>query len=79
MIDNFLHIMFCDTDAYIKLGIVTNVKFTFRWENKAWKVLREPQRWLGAARNTGVKQAKGQYIVFLDDDDVAKPDKVIIN
>ncbi|KAJ3093166.1 hypothetical protein HK102_006082 [Quaeritorhiza haematococci] len=43
------------------------------WEEKGWKVIREPNRYLGAARNTGVKHAIGNYIVFLDDDDLAKP------
>ena len=46
------------------------------WETKGWKVVREPQRWLGAARNTGVKYAKGEYVIFMDDDDVSKDFKV---
>lgn len=46
------------------------------WENRGWKVLREKHRYLGAARNTGAKHAKGSFILFMDDDDYAKPQQV---
>jgi O-antigen biosynthesis protein len=46
------------------------------WEERGWKVLREPNRYLGAARNTGAKQASGKYILFLDDDDYSKPHQI---
>ena len=36
-------------------------------------LLREENRYLGAARNTILEHAKGEYIVFLDDDDIALP------
>ena len=46
------------------------------WESKGWKVFREKNKYLGAARNTGVKHASGKYVVFMDDDDYAKPHQV---
>ena len=46
------------------------------WEEKGWKVIREPNRYLGASRNTGVKHATGQYVLFMDDDDYAKPHQI---
>lgn len=46
------------------------------WQERAWRVLREPNRYLGAARNTGAKHARGKYVLFMDDDDVAKPVQV---
>lgn len=46
------------------------------WEEKGWKVVREPNRYLGASRNTGVKYATGNFVVFMDDDDFAKPHQI---
>ncbi|KAJ3414845.1 hypothetical protein HDV05_006002 [Chytridiales sp. JEL 0842] len=46
------------------------------WQEKGWKVIRESNRYLGASRNTGVKNAVGKYIVFLDDDDYSKPHQI---
>ncbi|KAJ3088543.1 hypothetical protein HK102_008515 [Quaeritorhiza haematococci] len=54
------------------LDFITELSWKW-WETKGWKVLREPNRYLGAARNTGVKYAIGKYVVFMDDDDYAKP------
>jgi len=39
-------------------------------------LLREPNKYLGAARNKIIEHAKGEYIVFLDDDDIALPNLV---
>lgn len=39
-----------------------------RFKKRGWKILLEKNRYLGAARNTGVKASKGSYILFVDDD-----------
>jgi glycosyltransferase involved in cell wall biosynthesis len=40
------------------------------------RLVRRQNGYLGAARNTAVREAKGEYICFLDDDDIATPELV---
>ena len=39
-------------------------------------VVRTPNRYLGAARNSGAKVAKGEFLLFHDDDNYAEPREV---
>ena len=41
-----------------------------------WTFIRQENRWLGAARNAAVAHAKGEYVLFMDDDNYACPDQV---
>jgi GT2 family glycosyltransferase/glycosyltransferase involved in cell wall biosynthesis len=41
---------------------------------RGWRVLRQPEnRFPGAARNRAAREARGEYLFFMDDDNVAKP------
>ncbi|WP_207539370.1 glycosyltransferase [Sabulicella rubraurantiaca] len=41
---------------------------------RGWRLVRhEANRYLGAARNTGVAHATGRYVLFMDDDNIAYP------
>jgi glycosyltransferase involved in cell wall biosynthesis len=46
------------------------------FENEKVRVLNQDNRGASAARNTGLKEAKGSYIQFLDADDLLSPDKI---
>ena len=43
---------------------------------RGWKVVAVEDRYLGAARNDAVRHASGDYILFMDDDNVLKPHAV---
>jgi len=41
------------------------------------RVITQENKYLGSARNTGAQNANGEYIVFLDDDDLLFPNYII--
>ena len=43
------------------------------FQKRGWKIIKQPNKYLGAARNTGLKNAAGNYIFFLDDDNRLLP------
>ncbi len=40
---------------------------------KGWQVIRQQNRYLGAARNSAAMAGHGKYLYFLDDDNILKP------
>src|SRR5207253_8691679 len=40
---------------------------------RGWRLLRQENRYLGAARNAAARRARGEYLLFMDDDNCAKP------
>lgn len=43
---------------------------------RGWKILRLDNGYLGKARNTAVRAAQGEFLLFMDDDNVARPTMV---
>ena len=43
---------------------------------RGWRVVRQDNRYLGAARNTAAAAARGEWLLFLDDDNALFPDAV---
>jgi glycosyltransferase involved in cell wall biosynthesis len=46
------------------------------FKKRNWRILREENRFLGAARNTAIRAARGERILFLDDDNALFPSAV---
>jgi hypothetical protein len=47
------------------------------FDREGWQIIRhEHNRYLGAARNTAARHARGELLLFMDDDDYAKPDQI---
>jgi len=42
------------------------------FRERGWRLLRQPNGYLGAARNAGARAAVGDWILFMDDDNYAK-------
>jgi len=49
------------------------VHSTLKYSKFEWKIINVPHRGPGAARNIGIKKARGNLIYFLDSDDKIKP------
>jgi glycosyltransferase involved in cell wall biosynthesis len=43
---------------------------------KNWQLVRQENLYLGAARNNAARHARGEYLLFMDDDNYAKPAEV---
>jgi O-antigen biosynthesis protein len=46
------------------------------FETRGWQIIQQTNSYLGAARNNAARHSNGQYLLFMDDDNVAKPDEI---
>jgi GT2 family glycosyltransferase/tetratricopeptide (TPR) repeat protein/glycosyltransferase involved in cell wall biosynthesis len=47
-----------------------------RLQQRNWRLIRQENRYLSAARNAGARHARGQFLLFMDDDNFAKPEEI---
>lgn len=46
------------------------------FEERRWTLLRQENAYLGAARNAGARAASGEFLLFMDDDDLAAREEI---
>jgi len=89
LLDQNLRALSLQTDADFKLIIVDDGSKTKSaigfletikdsYANMSPQIIRQQNRYLGAARNTAVRNTDTPYIIFLDDDNIAFPNMIEI-
>jgi GT2 family glycosyltransferase len=67
-----LEVILVDDGSLKKESLRKLEELKSRFQNNGWRVIRQQNRYLGAARNTAALVAQGRYVYFLDDDNVLK-------
>jgi glycosyltransferase involved in cell wall biosynthesis len=73
--ENFEVILLDDGSTHPDSGPILN-ELAPRFEERKWKLIRQENRGVSAARNAAVQHATGEYLMFMDDDNVAKPHEI---
>lgn len=60
------------SDATVKYLDDMSAEFT----DKGWQIIHQSNRYLGAARNCAADHAHGEYLLFMDDDNIAMPHEI---
>lgn len=79
-IESIVRQTFSDIEILMILGHSTDGTSIHceKWIQKDDRIrgIQEEERGLGPARNQGIREARGKYIVFVDSDDVIRPDYI---
>ena len=71
-----LEVILVDDGSVIRMPSLRLMNLHRFFANRGWQILRQTNRYLGAARNAAAHMARGKYLLFMDDDNVAKPHEV---
>jgi len=70
---HFFEVILVDDGSTDPQALTTLKQIESEFSERGWKLIRQQNRYLGAARNTAANMARGKYLLFMDDDNVAKP------
>eukprot|EP01090_Pellita_catalonica_P020717 TRINITY_DN7528_c0_g1_i1.p1 TRINITY_DN7528_c0_g1~~TRINITY_DN7528_c0_g1_i1.p1 ORF type:complete len:751 (+),score=97.18 TRINITY_DN7528_c0_g1_i1:206-2254(+) len=65
------------SDSEQAIQMLQKLEDQFAQQQQNWRIVRMPENsYLGKARNFGVQHALGKYVLFMDDDNFAKPNEI---
>jgi O-antigen biosynthesis protein len=71
-----LEVVLVDDGSTLPAAEQTLVRLEPEFRRRRWKIVRHPHLFPSAARNAAARVAKGTYLLFMDDDNIAKPAEV---
>ncbi len=71
-----LEVVLVDDGSPGKDSAKTLKAFEADFADRGWKILRLENGYLGKARNTAVRAARSDFLIFMDDDNFARPNMV---
>jgi glycosyltransferase involved in cell wall biosynthesis len=66
-------VILVDDGSRLPESLATLDTLKTEFERRNWKIIRARNKYVGAARNTGVRASKGEFIIFADDDNALLP------
>lgn len=71
-----LEVVLVDDGSTDAAAVATLASLEPEFSERGWQVVRQANRYLGAARNAGARHATGDLLLFMDDDNYAEPHEV---
>ncbi|QUS58254.1 glycosyltransferase [Pseudovibrio brasiliensis] len=71
-----VEVIVVDDGSRSQLARATLKALAQRYKDRPWRILYQENRYVGAARNKAAQVAKGEYLLFFDDDNIMMPEMV---
>jgi O-antigen biosynthesis protein len=71
-----LEVVVVDDGSTQPEALATLEEFKPAFDQRGWRIFRQENRYLGAARNAAARLATGDFFLFMDDDNWAEPEEI---